>query len=631
MEQRTDEALVGRVLGGDPEAFTDLVRKHQDYAYAVAISLLADFDLAHDVVQEAFLAAYRTLSQLRRRERFRAWLCSIVRRMAYRAVREVQKARALAEDLAETATPDDSTPSPHAQLEVSERRKMVTRALRRLNFRSREIVTLCYVHDLSYAEIAEFLGVTVATVNGRLQRARAQLKEELRMVEDTFKEQSLSDRFPEEIRRLLRKLQSYGEQREAAIERLAEVGEPYTDLLCQAVERTSRGTVQNAVARALCKMGTAQAHRLLMRLLTAEDNYRYWEVFRDPDVLRVAGVRDALLDYVSKETNRANRDNALWALSHAKDDDVVFERLYQVFEEEGGLQSETTKHGLLGCLCRLRPQIAQGLVEEALLGGGRRLRRWAVRCALDSDVLPSLDACAQAALSMGTRGHRLHGMELMLKHGEAGRERLRALMRSGTEFDQNSAALVLAEEGCREGSEVLERSLSGSHDGRLWLREIAGAISRHHGGDRFGWLANHRLDDIPSVVWGQRGEFPESLLPEVERLYCEGGPSQRAAAIRVLAHKRGMDFAEELRACLRAGKPKKVAREALEQLQRLGEQAEPLVREMLTSKHWSERKAALTLLHRWGRLGTDILERVKTDSHIALRKLAVFYLSQTTA
>ena len=53
--QRPDAALVRAALAGDRDAFSILVRKHQDYAYGVAISLLSDFDLARDVVQEAFL------------------------------------------------------------------------------------------------------------------------------------------------------------------------------------------------------------------------------------------------------------------------------------------------------------------------------------------------------------------------------------------------------------------------------------------------------------------------------------------------------------------------------------------------------------------------------------------------
>jgi len=624
MEQRTDKALVGEVLGGDQDAFTELVRRHQDYAYAVAISLLTDFDLAHDVVQEAFLAAYRTLSQLRRRERFRAWLCSIVRRMAYRALRELQKVRALAEDLAQTAAFADSAPSPHMRLEASERGNMVAQALARLNPKSREIVTLCYVHDLSHAEIAEFLGVTAATVNGRLQRARAQLKEELKMVEDTFKEQSLSDRFPEDIRRLLDRLKTRGEEREAAIKRLAALGEPHTELLCRAVDEASRDLVRNALARVLCKMGSAQGLRPVMRLLCAEDGYRYWEVFEDPDVLRVPGIRDALLDYADGETEHHRRTRTLRALSHATGDDVVFERLMGIFEREGGLTAKAARQGLLRCLCRVRPEVAPGFLEESLLHGDDILRNWAARYALVWDILPSLDACAKV-LSIA------RGVKLMLKHGEAGLKKLRALMHSGTEAQQNAAATVLGERGYEEARDVLERNLPGSHESRKRIKWMAGAVRRRHGGDRFDWITKQRLADLPPVIWGQRGEFPESLLPQVESLYREGEPSQRAAAIRVLAYRNGMEFAGELRACLRAGKPKKVAREALEQLQRLGEQAEPLVREMLTSEHWTERKAALTLLHRWDRLGTDVLERLKDDPHIALRKQAVSYLPRTAA
>lgn len=66
MNERPDAVLVKETLAGDRGAFSVLVRRYEDYAYGVAIGLLSDFELARDVVQEAFLYAYRDLARLKR-------------------------------------------------------------------------------------------------------------------------------------------------------------------------------------------------------------------------------------------------------------------------------------------------------------------------------------------------------------------------------------------------------------------------------------------------------------------------------------------------------------------------------------------------------------------------------------
>ena len=79
MDEISQVRLVEEALAGDREAFCALVRAYQDYAYGVAMGILPDFDLARDVVQEAFLAAYRNLPKLRGASRFGGWLRGIVR------------------------------------------------------------------------------------------------------------------------------------------------------------------------------------------------------------------------------------------------------------------------------------------------------------------------------------------------------------------------------------------------------------------------------------------------------------------------------------------------------------------------------------------------------------------------
>ena len=109
MIPKTDAVLVAEALAGRREAFADLVRKHQYYAYGTAVGMLSDFDLAYDVVQESFLTAYQDLRKLRDPKRFGGWLRGIVRHTAHRALRELRRVSALTAELSHTAEPLDRT------------------------------------------------------------------------------------------------------------------------------------------------------------------------------------------------------------------------------------------------------------------------------------------------------------------------------------------------------------------------------------------------------------------------------------------------------------------------------------------------------------------------------------------
>ncbi|MEW6751421.1 MAG: RNA polymerase sigma factor, partial [Candidatus Latescibacterota bacterium] len=236
MAAPSDNELVTQTLAGRQDAFALLVRRYQQYAYGVAVGLLSDFQLAQDVVQEAFLAAYRGLGRLRDPESFGSWLHGIVRHTAHRARRQLEQARRLQEELLPGGELLPEPPRPDAALEAEERRRLVQRALAQLSDASREAVGLYYADGLSYAEIARFLDITEAAVVGRLQRARARLREELEVVKEAFADEELPPDFAAEIRRLLQEVAA--EQRDAvqAVRRLVEIGGPAVAELSQSLE-----------------------------------------------------------------------------------------------------------------------------------------------------------------------------------------------------------------------------------------------------------------------------------------------------------------------------------------------------------------------------------------------------------
>ena len=176
-----------------------LVRKYQDYAYGVSISVLSDFELSRDVVQESFISAYCDLSKLRDPTRFGGWLRGIVRNIAYRSLRQLKHVRLLTAQLAQTVEEVAPAPSPAKSAQQQEQCQLVQCALQQLGVKNREAVSLHYVDGLSYTDIAAFLDVSEAAVLGRLQRGRRQLRKELKVIEKTFKDNAPDESFARQV------------------------------------------------------------------------------------------------------------------------------------------------------------------------------------------------------------------------------------------------------------------------------------------------------------------------------------------------------------------------------------------------------------------------------------------------
>jgi len=167
---RSEQELVAAALAGDPEAFASLVARHRDRVEAVVARMLPG-DEAEEVVQEALLRAYLSLSQLRVPDRFAGWLYGIAVNLAkMRLRRGAVHRRALALAGADAVAESDGD---------RELLEIVRDAVALLPPGQRDVVLMHYVDDLSCEEIARLLGMTAGAVRVRLHRARASLRREL--------------------------------------------------------------------------------------------------------------------------------------------------------------------------------------------------------------------------------------------------------------------------------------------------------------------------------------------------------------------------------------------------------------------------------------------------------------------
>jgi RNA polymerase sigma factor (sigma-70 family) len=196
--QTSDAALVRRALGDDPRAFEELVLRHQRKAHGFARALGVPPDAVDDVVQEAFLQAFRDLPGLREAESFGPWLLGIVRNVG---LKTVQKARRTAAtpllDALDGAAAEDS-------LEGEDFREYLWRKVGELPEGVRQALFLYYHDGESVRDVARALGVSRAVVKNRLKKGRDILRERLwRRLEECLRDMLPSTRvWKQKARRL---------------------------------------------------------------------------------------------------------------------------------------------------------------------------------------------------------------------------------------------------------------------------------------------------------------------------------------------------------------------------------------------------------------------------------------------
>ena len=170
-----DHALLRLHVAGDPDAFGQIVKRHRDRMWAVAIRTLGDPEEAADALQDAFISAFRRADSFRGDAKVTTWLHRIVVNACLDRIRrrQVRAADPLPEEedrAAELAGPVEDDPA-----EVRERQVDVLNALRQINPDQRSALVLVDMEGYSIEEAAAILGCAPGTVKSRCARGRAKL------------------------------------------------------------------------------------------------------------------------------------------------------------------------------------------------------------------------------------------------------------------------------------------------------------------------------------------------------------------------------------------------------------------------------------------------------------------------
>ena len=170
-----DAAAVERARGGDLDAYELLVARYTAPAHRAAVLLGAGAD-ADDVVQEAFVKAYRQIARYRGESGFRPWLLAIVANETRNLHRSRRRRDGLVLRAAARVGPELPAPDPAESAVAGERRRLLLDQIRRLDQRDREVLTCRFLLDLSEAETAVTLDLPKGTVKSRTARALGKLR-----------------------------------------------------------------------------------------------------------------------------------------------------------------------------------------------------------------------------------------------------------------------------------------------------------------------------------------------------------------------------------------------------------------------------------------------------------------------
>lgn len=167
MQNDPEKELIEAAVNGDIESFGELARRYYAAMTAIAYSVLADHQLAEDAAQESFARALVNLKNLKSKARLAPWLAAICRNVARDMV--AAKARQISarrDDLSQVTQDCDT----------NEDERLVKQAIEQLPASAKELIVLRYYNGLSYEDISSVLGISKATINGRLTRAKRKMK-----------------------------------------------------------------------------------------------------------------------------------------------------------------------------------------------------------------------------------------------------------------------------------------------------------------------------------------------------------------------------------------------------------------------------------------------------------------------
>jgi len=170
-----EQELVQSTLQGDMSAFSILVEKNRHMAFSVAFRIVNNREDAEEVVQDAFMKAFKALAAFRGESKFSTWICRIVVRCALSRRKRERRWFGM---VANSELPDvayETVEESYQQLSNREKKFYIDKVLNEMQVEERLLLTLYYLHEQSLEEVAEITDISMPNVKMKLHRARKKM------------------------------------------------------------------------------------------------------------------------------------------------------------------------------------------------------------------------------------------------------------------------------------------------------------------------------------------------------------------------------------------------------------------------------------------------------------------------
>lgn len=172
----TDQQLLAQVASGNESGLRELYQRHSAVMLRLLRRLTGDAGTAEEILQETWLAVWRSARTYRGSASVRAWLLGVARRQAHNRLRRTTPPTV---DLDSAPEPADRAANVEGEALAAMDRRRILAAMDRLPDTHRTVVVLALVEELPYSDIAEVVGIPVGTVKSRMSKAKKLLSAEL--------------------------------------------------------------------------------------------------------------------------------------------------------------------------------------------------------------------------------------------------------------------------------------------------------------------------------------------------------------------------------------------------------------------------------------------------------------------
>ncbi len=179
MGYQSDHYYIDKVLGGDVNAYAQLVEKHKEMVFTIANRITRRREDAEEIAQDAFMKAFQHLKEFKKQSKFSTWLYRITYNTAISRIRKKSLEMTTLDENMMEKIPEDDVRNDIKDLNEQEQQQLINIVLEQLNELDYLIITMFYLKEKSIDDIADITGLSKSNIKVKLHRIRKKMYQDL--------------------------------------------------------------------------------------------------------------------------------------------------------------------------------------------------------------------------------------------------------------------------------------------------------------------------------------------------------------------------------------------------------------------------------------------------------------------